>query len=64
MRLPKDFVKENLKKGKGSTFFDVPIEDLSNKELKALAISGWIAQQKEANRCSTCLFKRTKEYVK
>ena len=39
--IPKDFVDEYLKKAKGSTFFGVPIENLSRDELIAcLAVAG------------------------
>ncbi len=58
MSVPKDFVKENLKKSKGSTFFGVPIKELTKKELRAIATAGWVAQQAGLKKCSTCLLNR------
>jgi hypothetical protein len=39
MAVPKRFVEENLKKAKGSTFFGVPLEDLTKEELMACLAS-------------------------
>ena len=42
MRLPKEFVEENLKKAKGSMVFGIPIEDLSRDELIACVVAGFL----------------------
>lgn len=57
--IPKRFTEKHLEKAKGSTFFGVPIEDLTKDELTACAVAGWEAQEaetKEASRQRKFLF--------
>ena len=48
--IPKDFVDECLQKSGGTTFFGVPIKDLTRDELIACAITGWEAEKAEKER--------------
>ena len=47
MAIPKSFVESNLEKAKGSTFFGVPIEEMTHDELIACCFSGWQGQNNQ-----------------
>ena len=44
--IPKKFIDDNLKKAKGSTMFDIPLEDLTKEELMCCVVASWDDEKK------------------
>ena len=45
-KIPKKFIDDNLKKAKGSTMFDMPLEDLTKEELMCCVVFSWDKSKK------------------
>jgi hypothetical protein len=45
--IPKKFIDDNLKKAKGSTMFDIPLEDLTKEELMCCVVFNWDESKKK-----------------
>jgi hypothetical protein len=45
-KIPKKFIDDNLKKAKGSTMFDIPLEDLTKEELMCCVVASWDDEKK------------------
>ena len=44
--IPKKFIDDNLKKAKGSTMFNIPLEDLTKEELMCCVVASWDDEKK------------------
>jgi hypothetical protein len=44
--IPKKFIDDNLKNAKGSTMFDIPLEDLTKEELMCCVVASWDDEKK------------------
>ena len=44
--IPKKFIDDNLKKAKGSTMFDIPLEELTKEELMCCVVASWDDEKK------------------